>query len=253
MAEHQPSEDLQGKSIEEREEWRADDLLPPVQSRIWPLWMPLAVYFVAIFVSSFAALLRYTGVDETPLQLIGLLLQDGLWIVLPILIACIGLRHPPSVLGLAKPQLKSALLAIPAGIFFYLMNTSAAMLIELIAPGKIAESTSALQLVSGANNALELLIAISFICVLGPIAEEMLFRAFLYPPLLHHFKRPLAIVLCAAAFALAHMSSWLFFPLFIGGLGFTWLYDKYRNLWVNIIAHASWNTVVIILFMSFNG
>ncbi len=247
------SENLQDSAIEQREEWRPDDFLPSYQPRIWPLWIPLAVYFCGIFVSSLASLLYLTGMQEVPMQIIGMLVQDSIWIILPILIACIALKHQPRALGLTKPPVKIALVAIPLGILFYLMNTMGAIIVDLLAPGKIASSQTVVNLFGQTTSSVEIIMLVLLICFAAPVAEEMLFRAFLYPSLLHYFKRPIAIILCAAAFSLAHMNIWTFLPIFIGGLGFTWLYDKYRNLWVNAIAHMAWNSLVIILLFVLNN
>lgn len=244
------TEDLPDTKIEDREEWQFDGLLPSYQPKIWPLWMPIAVYCFAIFVSSLATLLRSLAVAEIAVQLIGMLLQDSVWFILPIVIVCIALKHPASSLGLVKPPLKIALLGMLAGIVFYLLNTITAMIVELIAPGKIGSSESVTSLFDMTANSFELFCLILLVCLIGPAAEEMLFRAFFYPPLLKHLKRPLAIIVCGAIFAAIHFSLWTFLPLFVGGIGFAWLYDKYRNLWVNIIAHASWNIVVVILIFA---
>lgn len=50
-----------------------------------------------------------------------------------------------------------------------------------------------------------------------------------------------------AIFALLHLDLWRFLPLALGGIGLAYLYDRTGNILASIIAHATWNTIMILL------
>ena len=140
------------------------------------------------------------------------------------------------------------IIGIPAGLLFWLANTLVAAGVELLFPGKMAEGNSVLSMFGYAENSFEVALLIFLVCVLAPVGEEIMYRSFAYPPLLMRLGRNKAIIIISLIFAALHLNIWTFFPLFIGGLGFALLYDKFRNVWINICAHSAWNTLVIILY-----
>ena len=50
-------------------------------------------------------------------------------------------------------------------------------------------------------------------------------------------------------FGAMHMNIWVFLPMFVGGVGFAWPYDKKHNLYINILAHITWNTISMALYL----
>ncbi|KAJ3677377.1 hypothetical protein LUZ60_003101 [Juncus effusus] len=91
--------------------------------------------------------------------------------------------------------------------------------------------------------------------VLAPILEETIFRGFLMVSLTKWVPTPVAVVISAATFALAHFTPSEFPQLFILGavLGFT--YCQTRNLMTPIMIHAFWNSGVLLLltFLQLQG
>lgn len=90
-----------------------------------------------------------------------------------------------------------------------------------------------------------------FAIVLAPVAEEFIFRGVLYP----FFKQlgwpRLSFIGVSALFALIHMDTATFIPLFFLALVLTWLYEKTDCLLASITAHSLFNTsnVVLLLFL----
>jgi membrane protease YdiL (CAAX protease family) len=84
-------------------------------------------------------------------------------------------------------------------------------------------------------------------CVLAPVAEEMVFRGFLYPTL-KRFAHPLiAATVVAGMFAVIHLSLTALFPLFILSLLLTLSYEWTGSLLVPILVHAGFNLTNIII------
>jgi membrane protease YdiL (CAAX protease family) len=81
--------------------------------------------------------------------------------------------------------------------------------------------------------------------VVAPVAEEFVFRGYLYPAL-----KARAGVWCAGLgssllFALAHGSVFAFLPLWILGGLLVWAYERSGSLWVPVAAHALFNLATV--------
>lgn len=86
--------------------------------------------------------------------------------------------------------------------------------------------------------------------VLAPVTEELYFRGFLFPALRERFGIIAGFAGNSFLFGLMHLDAWRFFPLALGGLGLTYLYNRTGNILVPIFAHATWNGIMIILLYS---
>lgn len=85
--------------------------------------------------------------------------------------------------------------------------------------------------------------------ILAPISEELLFRGCVYRFLKGKLKHIQANAITAFLFALLHMHTAAFLPLFLLGMLLCRCYEKTGNIYVCIILHALFNlnTFVIIL------
>ncbi|XP_015956928.1 uncharacterized protein LOC107481221 [Arachis duranensis] len=83
--------------------------------------------------------------------------------------------------------------------------------------------------------------------VLAPVLEETLFRGFLMASMTKWVPTPVAIIISAAVFALAHLTPGEFPQLFVLGAALGISYAQTRNLLTPITIHAFWNSGVILL------
>lgn len=82
---------------------------------------------------------------------------------------------------------------------------------------------------------------------MGPLAEEMLYRAVLYGSLRHWIRPVFAIVLQALMFGMMHRYGLLYMSMaFASGLVFMGMYLWRRTLWSPVLVHAMINAVGII-------
>ena len=95
---------------------------------------------------------------------------------------------------------------------------------------------------------------VRFLLLFIPLSalQELLFRGILMNMLRRVFSSPIFIILLnAGVFAIMHviyLNSMFVLPLtFIAGLGFAWMYYKYRNLILISITHTILNFVAMIL------
>ncbi|KAK9935156.1 hypothetical protein M0R45_022268 [Rubus argutus] len=91
--------------------------------------------------------------------------------------------------------------------------------------------------------------------VLAPILEETVFRGFFMVSMTKWVPTPVAVVISAAVFALAHLTPGEFPQLFVLGAAMGLSYAQTRNLLTPITIHALWNSGVILLltFLQLQG
>ncbi|CAL0331222.1 unnamed protein product [Lupinus luteus] len=86
--------------------------------------------------------------------------------------------------------------------------------------------------------------------VLAPLLEETVFRGFFMTSLTKWVPTPVAVIISAAVFALAHLTPGEFPQLFVLGAALGISYAQTKNLLTPITIHALWNSGVI-LFLTF--
>ncbi|KAM7468539.1 hypothetical protein LguiB_016101 [Lonicera macranthoides] len=91
--------------------------------------------------------------------------------------------------------------------------------------------------------------------VLAPLLEETVFRGFFMVSLTKWLPTPLAVLISASVFAIAHFTPGEFPQLFVLGAALGFSYAQTRNLLTPITIHAVWNSGVILLltFLQLQG
>ncbi len=93
----------------------------------------------------------------------------------------------------------------------------------------------------------EFLMAIVIMAFFPALFEEILFRGAIQNLLERWWRKPLlAVVITSLLFSLIHMSVFLFLSRAVLGFVLGLMYQRSKNLWVNIIAHFLNNTVAVI-------
>lgn len=94
---------------------------------------------------------------------------------------------------------------------------------------------------------------------LGPIAEEILFRATLQTAVLYTLsRRPnayhrwAAIIGTSVIFTAFHGEYWLMPPIFLLSICLGYLYQITSNLWAPIVLHCAFNIANVVLFLYLN-
>lgn len=91
-----------------------------------------------------------------------------------------------------------------------------------------------------------IILLILTVVILGPIAEEIIFRWMIFGRIRYYFGSKWAILLSGLMFGIYHMNMIQFvFATFLG-IGFAYLYDKSGNIYITIIAHMIINMIGII-------
>lgn len=93
----------------------------------------------------------------------------------------------------------------------------------------------------------EFLMALVIMAFFPAMFEEVFFRGALQNLLVRWWKAPLlAIIITSILFSLIHMSIYLFLSRVVLGFVLGLMYQRSKNLWVNIVAHFLNNAVVLV-------
>jgi membrane protease YdiL (CAAX protease family) len=95
-----------------------------------------------------------------------------------------------------------------------------------------------------------IVLAIIVVCVMAPLAEETIFRGFVYGWLRRWSPAALAIPISGAIFAAAHQELLLMLPLFAVGCVLALLYQGSKSLWPGAIVHALFNLPGVIAILT---
>lgn len=89
---------------------------------------------------------------------------------------------------------------------------------------------------------------VGFYIVIGPVAEEFIFRGILFPFFKQRGWKVMAWIGVSFIFALIHWDLVAFLPLFLLAVMLTWLYEMTHNLLAPITAHSLFNTANVLIF-----
>jgi membrane protease YdiL (CAAX protease family) len=182
----------------------------------------------------------------SPLVLWSLIIANVVAIVLIVLVVRVYYNEPISLLGFTTKNMPKAVLYGIAGYAVtMLVLTSISYPIEqrvgvdptqqALAKSAMVPSLVPLLLLSGA--------------IVAPIAEEVVFRGYLYKACRDQFKPMYAIGLNAALFSLLHFELRAVLWLFILGIALAYVYEKTGNLVAPITLHMLNNTIAFLFPM----
>jgi membrane protease YdiL (CAAX protease family) len=109
--------------------------------------------------------------------------------------------------------------------------------------GSGSSRQSIVELFNGSRTIEERIMIIVFAVAIAPVAEEFLFRFFLYGVLKRYLGRFFGITLNALLFAAAHTHFPSFAPLFVLGICFTIAYEWSGSILVAMTMHSLFNSV----------
>jgi membrane protease YdiL (CAAX protease family) len=250
-------------------------LVPDKQSRVavtpsrapWNIALGLIFIVVVFFgaqlaggllASLYVRLFYGTGVHAkailttVPFQFFFILLAET-FTIFPIVLFLRRYKLSLSYLGLKKPRLRDPLygaLAIP--VYYFLFAILAAIATWLYPALNVTQKQElGFDSVVGTS---QLILTFFSLVVLPPLAEEILFRGFIYKTLRKSLSFPIAMVITSLLFGAGHLAEGgTSGPLYIGALQtfslslvLVYLREKTDSLWPSITLHASNNLIAFI-------
>ncbi len=146
---------------------------------------------------------------------------------------------------LVKYGLLSSLLVFGATFF-------AALVMFFLFP-ESAEPQAIVDFLVFAESNKEMILVVIVTVFFAPVSEELFFRGFLYKALRNRLPVGLAIAISSVIFGAVHFDLYRFVPLFVAGVVLGHLYEKYKNLWIPIVAHGVWNGIMTMALFASMG
>ncbi len=231
----------------------ATDLVPS-SFRLERTWRVFFAWFIAFQVAGYTLVIAL-AILSTGAQVIALTMAIQALASTALVFAFIDLwarlprdeRTVPMALGLTGgPRIKTMLVWAIPGIALAMTLVRAADYLNLVLLRRPPDTQSVVQLViDDGSPALMLLIGLGAV-VLAPLAEEIVFRGFLFRNLRDSLGKGLAMMLSGFAFAAVHFEPTLLLPLTALGVALALLYEWSGSLYVPIAVHALWNLFALL-------
>ncbi len=90
-------------------------------------------------------------------------------------------------------------------------------------------------------------LAITSIVIIGPLAEELMFRGYLLDAIRKMHGDRVAVIITAFLFGLIHLEPYTIGMAAIGGLIYGYVRIRTGSLWPSIIGHMLWNGVALVV------
>jgi membrane protease YdiL (CAAX protease family) len=140
---------------------------------------------------------------------------------------------------------------IVSGAIIYYAALIAVLSLAQLIPGFNLEETQTIGY--QVANGWQLGLAFIGLVILPPLAEEMLFRGFLYRGLAKKWPKLLAAIFASVLFAVVHFQWNVGVDVFVLSMVMIFLYEKTKNLWVCVGLHALKNAVAFLVLFVFRA
>lgn len=223
---------------------RIHALFPP---RPWGLGAVLAAIITALACLALALLLLSLVVGEEASDS-GLVFNVSMIIISVVLIPTAWLFGPAMhggglrALGLRPPKTtKQASWLLPPIVMIVMLafNTAYVTLVNQLGIDWLTPP----DLPFDEYGPLALTVAGIMVVLVGPFAEEVFFRGFVYSGLVLRWGVLAGLIVSALIFSLAHASVAILIPIFVAGVLLAWLYHRTGSLWGCVWVHATQNGV----------
>ena len=220
----------------------------PFKNPKWNFWQALyliLIVYIIVFVLGFLRPPSNLGSLEGYLNYLKVGFGEGLMFFLALIVFFKLIRRPLTDLGLVNLGLKNILIGLAGGIVLFLsVGLLGNLLVEYLG---VPDPQSFALVISGANSTWQLAVLLLLGGIIVPLKEELVFRGLIYPPLRKGYGKTGGILLTAMFFGILHFDLIRFLPLLLGGVVLTLIYERTQSLWSSIIAHGTWNSLMILL------
>lgn len=220
----------------------------------WKIWPSFAIILLVLALGALLSLFQESVQRPGGFLLLGSVLQFACFFLIPLYVVTVRHKQPLPALGIQEKFLTNGLgKALLWGLLLFGLHFLIAVLLLIFFPEHPQEQQFVVQAMLEEDRTFELAGLIFYIIVLAPVGEEIFFRAFLLGALETRFGSLAGIVISSLVFGALHEGMWNFLPIFAGGCGFALLYIKYRDVSMNIFAHAVWNSIIVLLMFGARG
>jgi membrane protease YdiL (CAAX protease family) len=227
----------------------------------WGPWSSLILSIIVYFVSQFVVIIPMIIISVANNgQDIATILDNSSWAELALAgvssLSIIGILYillkirgnSFKDLGFRKPKW-SDITWLLLGLLIYIVLLAISLIAASFIPGFDAEQTQDIGYKSAQG--WQLLLAFTGLVILPPLAEEMMFRGFMYRGMANRWPKIISALLSSGLFALVHFQWNVGVDVFILSLVMIFLLEKTKNLWVCVALHAVKNCIAFLSLFVF--
>lgn len=232
------------------EEKKAFALLPEGPDHAWPFALVCGLFLLNLLIQTVLVLIFYPYADSILLNFLLTILQAALTTLPLIFIIKNYFRRPLSALGFVRaPFWRVVGIGLLSGLVIWVLMLIVSFLSALVF-GPPQETQTVVEWLVGADSFGGKFMMVFMIVVLAPLSEEIFYRGFLFAYMRKYLGPVWGIIIAGFIFGLIHFELAHLLPLALTGMALCWLYDRFSNIWINILAHAAFNGIqVLLLFL----
>jgi membrane protease YdiL (CAAX protease family) len=103
------------------------------------------------------------------------------------------------------------------------------------------------KMLTGIKQGKDILLPLISVSILAPVSEELYFRGMVYPVIRSRFGIRAALIFSGLFFSMLHFDLFRLVPIWVGGIGLAYFYEKTGSLITSITAHSTWNTTMLLM------
>ena len=211
----------------------------------------LALIIIIAFIISSGFIIGYVfpQINQGLLLVITSIIQTISFLFAAYIIAKKYTSNPYYILGIKRAKIDDLIIkGVGWGLILYFLSVTLSLIVALFYQPE-EDLQAVMQILANEPDSYIKLAIVFAILVLAPLGEEIFFRGFFYTALRKRFGVIIAVIVSGAVFAAMHLDITGFLPLFGVGIGLAIIYQKYQNIWYNIITHAVFNSISLVLFI----
>lgn len=219
---------------------------------IFKIIYPVAVYFIISFSISF--LLKVSKIAIGMEDLIIILLAEQI-VSLAVIVWIYRVQNKTATIvtyryGLASMGFKNTVLILLST--YLMLNITGLIALVLRLNERFPSYSEIMKILSEGPVAVRL----AAIAILAPVLEEVLFRGIIFSRMREISNFHISAVISSLLWAAAHMNMVQGITAFVYGLFLSFLFEKFKALWVPMLSHCAFNLTVTLAglaFLSYGG
>jgi len=149
-------------------------------------------------------------------------------------------------LGLIRTNVRSNIVTgLAGGLILGVTVTGLGVLISSIVGPPPPQEVE--KLLTGMSQGKDMLLPFISVAIMAPVSEELYFRGMVYPLIRSSFGVRAALIVSGLFFGALHFDLFRLIPIWVGGIVLAYFYEKTGSLITCIIAHSTWNTMMLLM------
>lgn len=152
---------------------------------------------------------------------------------------------------MTRPRLKHLALAVPAWVLYFAASFAVLALVSVLMPNINLDQVQDVGF-DGISQPYEYVLAFVALAILPPLAEEAIFRGYLFGRLRRYVGFWPTTIAVSLAFAIVHLQINVGIDVFVLSVFLCYLREKTGSIWASVVLHSIKNTVAYVFLFILN-